>query len=504
MQISPPPVSYLILHPFPMTSPLLALFTRSVREDTRAKSTYWARAGLAAFMLVIMGMAAFARATGGAPGLVFLKSAAWLQTMFLTISGLGYFGSAITEEKEDETLGLLRMTNLSPLSILLGKSTSRLCGALLLLAAQLPFTFMAVTLGGVSPRQVLAAYCTLCAYTFLLCNLALLASVVMPRTVTAAAFTGAVLLGTFTLGGAFVPQLAAGSPFNRLAIIFQTGFDGPIAGFQVIANLAAGVVFFLLAWMFFRVLCETPAEGASASATSRRWLRRGWFAPGRPRAGRALQWKDYHFLHGGTLVTAAKWIGCAALIALTAVTSMQAGGNLSAASLTSTLIAAGTFFLIADVGFIASRICSTEVRDQTLSSLALLPQSLPQIFSAKVDGCWRSLAPWSVLFGLAIVVGFASLIGGSADGAAGGLFFAVIFFGYVFAMSYLGVYLTAYLSLRMKRGALPLAITICLASGVFAIIPLLGWYGVPIAAVVIGHRLRAKTLLRLEDLAAES
>ena len=186
-----------------MTSPLLALFTRSLREDTRSKSTYWARAGLAAFMLVVMGMAAFARATGGAPGLVFLKSAAWLQTMFLTISGLGYFGSAITEEKEDETLGLLRMTNLSPLSILLGKSTSRLCGALLLLAAQLPFTFMAVTLGGVSPRQVLAAYCTLGAYTFLLCNLALLASVIMPRTVTAAACTGGILLGVFTFGAAF-------------------------------------------------------------------------------------------------------------------------------------------------------------------------------------------------------------------------------------------------------------------------------------------------------------
>ena len=35
----------------------------------------------------------------------------------------------------DETLTLLRMTNLSPLAILFGKSTSRLLGALLLLVA---------------------------------------------------------------------------------------------------------------------------------------------------------------------------------------------------------------------------------------------------------------------------------------------------------------------------------------------------------------------------------
>ena len=487
-----------------MTSPLLALFTRSVREDTRAKSTYWARAGLAAFMLVIMGMAAFARATGGAPGLVFLQSAAWLQTMFLTISGLGYFGSAITEEKEDETLGLLRMTNLDPLSILLGKSTSRLCGALLLLAAQLPFTFMAVTLGGVSPRQVLAAYCTLGAYTFLLCNLALLASVIMPRTVTAAAFTGAVVLGAFTLGGAFVPQLAAASPFNRLGIIFQTGFAGPVAGYQVIANLAAGLVFFLLAWLFFRVLCEASSEGASASATSRRWLRRGWFAPGRPRAGRALQWKDYHFLHGGTFMTVCKWIACGALIVFAAITSRRSDGYFSASEFCPSALLAGTFCLVAEVGFIASRICATEVRNQTLSSLALLPQTLPQTFSAKVNGCQRALVPWYSLIGFATVLTLISIVTESAQGVVMGTFFTVILFGYLFAMTYLGASLTAYLSLRMKRGALPLAIIICLASGVFAVIPLLGWYGVPIAAVVVGHRLRAKTLLLLDDLAAES
>ena len=79
-----------------------------------------------------------------------------------------------------------------------------------------------------------------------------------------------------------------------------------------------------------------------------------------------------------------------------------------------------------------------------------------------------------------------------------------IFSGYVISMSYFGIHLTAYLSLRMKRGALPLAIIICLVAGVFSIIPLLGWYGVPIAAILTGHSLRRKIVLRLEDLAAES
>ena len=91
-------------------------------------------------------------------------------------------------------LGLLRMTDLNPLSILLGKSTSRLCGALLLLAAQFPFTLLAVTLGGVSARQIVAAYLALGAYTFFLCNLALLASVVARRTGQAAASSASCLV----------------------------------------------------------------------------------------------------------------------------------------------------------------------------------------------------------------------------------------------------------------------------------------------------------------------
>ena len=491
-----------------MTSPLLALFTRSLREDTRAKSTYWARAGLATFMLFVMWTAASARASGGAPGLVFLQSSAWLQAMFLTISGLGFFASAITEEKEEETLGLLRMTNLSPLSILLGKSTSRLGSALLLLLAQVPFTLMAVTLGGVSPGQVLAAYATLGAYTFLLCNLALLASVIMQRTVSAVALTGGVLLGVFWAGAEADARVAAASPFRRLAAIFQTGFDGRILGFQVAVNLAAGAVCFLLAWLLFRWLCESSAEAASASFCARRWLRRGRFAPGRPCAGpSALRWRDYHFFHGGSAVACAKWVVCGALmlgagVVIFANIGEQSGGESGEA--VATLFSIGLFGVVAELGFIASRLCSTEVRGQTLSSLALLPQSLAVTFGAKASGCWRVLAPWGALFGCAMVLALVSGLVSNRSENLTVLFVGGIFCGYIFSMAFFGAHLTAYLSLRMKRGALPLAIIICLVSGVFSIIPLIGWYGVPVLAIVFGFQLRKKIIAHLEDLAAES
>ena len=58
----------------------------------------------------------------GAPGLNFLEEMVWLNFVCITLAGLSYFASAITEEKESMMLGLLRMTDLNPIAILLGKS----------------------------------------------------------------------------------------------------------------------------------------------------------------------------------------------------------------------------------------------------------------------------------------------------------------------------------------------------------------------------------------------
>ncbi len=187
-----------------MKLPALALFERSLRLETRSVLVCWSRAGL---MLLIMFMLIPIQATAragylGAPGLNFLEELVWVNLVCITLAGLSYFASAITEEKEEMMLGLLRMTDLNPVAILLGKSTSRLVGALLLLLVQVPFVLLAITLGGVGLLQVAAAYGTLLAYLFLVCNLALLFSVMFRNTTTAAAFTLAVLL-LFLIGHYF-------------------------------------------------------------------------------------------------------------------------------------------------------------------------------------------------------------------------------------------------------------------------------------------------------------
>ena len=97
----------------------------------------------------------------------------YLDVTFMTLLGIGFFSTAITEEKEEDTLGLMLMAGISPLGILAGKTGGRLWQALLLVIVQYPFMLLAVTMGGVSGAQVWAVTVALLAYMVLLAGFGL-------------------------------------------------------------------------------------------------------------------------------------------------------------------------------------------------------------------------------------------------------------------------------------------------------------------------------------------
>ena len=464
-----------------MTSPLLALFTRSLREDTRSRTTYWARGGLTTFVLLILLVvtAISQRGAGmglGAPGLMFFSSIISLQVACITLLGLSFFASAITEEKEEETLGLLRMTNLNPLSILLGKSTSRLCGALLLLVALLPFTLLAITLGGVSMAQILAAYCTLGAYTFFLCNVALLWSVIAPNTARAVLFTIASLLVFFTAnpllkalqnalvnfgvltGGsaadARMDGIAAAAfdatPIARIIEIFNTGFSGTPVGWQVWTNLALGLACFFIAWLVFARLADRAAERASAASPRRRFFGIRFRRPPRPWKN-ALAWKDFHFLSGGRPGFVLRLLGYACLVI---AASSDSRGMLP--------IIAGLagFAFPVELALVASRIFRTELSGLTWSSLALLPLSLRQIARRKLLGGLLATLPSAVLMVLATGLQMNLLAPHYPGGMGASLLVSTVSSWVTKAFT---MFLIAFLSLLLKRGALALGVVITYA-----------------------------------------
>ena len=502
-----------------MRIPLLALFERSLRVDARTPSVFGTRVALLTILLVSLLEVEQTSRYGfsSAPGLQLFTGVLWINVVFISLAGLSYFASAITEEKEETTLGLLRMTDLNALSILLGKSTSRLVGAGMLLLAQVPFTLLAVTLGGVSTRQIAAGYCTLLAYVFLLCNIALFGSVVFRRTAVAALMTGVFVWIIFVLPsvilGAFRDAMAAGvfvatsgwravlirslefmtgvSAWSRLSKILRTGFaEGPI-GFQVISNVVIGIGFFLLAWVVFEPCTRNQYEDAPVRGiVTMRKGRRARMPEGVCDLG-AVTWKEFRFAGGGVRGLALKFLvfgvataGFAKVIWLTNDGSRREvfGAFLIWTSLTVSAV---------NLAFDASRVFKNEVRWKTLSSLVLLPFSIREIAYRKVLGSVAGVTPYLLycFIGLLLIPKqFSQFLDGITTHQEGFMFLAIFVSQYI-----LFLHLTAYLSLVIKRGALPLAVAIQYVGGTFLIMPISlifmvspGWQGWELLFILVG------------------
>lgn len=524
-----------------MTSPLLALFGRSLREDVRTRMTYLARTGLVLVILLFLLSVRESFGWGNAPGLRFFSTVIYINFFFILLAGLSYFASAITEEKEEMTLGLLRMTNLDPLSILLGKSTSRLIGALLLLVAQFPFTLLAISLGGVAVRQILAAYCTLGAFLVFLANLALLASVIFRRSTSAAVFTGLMLFGFYALVPllrffAMLPMqaglittpgpllvwlgkaadfVALASPLSRLRSILSTGFAEAPAGAQVWTNLALGAGCFLLAWLVFEVFCGEQREAAPGRSATRGKGRIALAAPDRA-WHRALAWKDFHFLTGGKVWMAAKFVLYALPLLGVALIPRYYGQKTTLHALGYFTIWLMLLIACAELAFMAASVFRQERKWKTLSSLAMLPMSVRKMAYQKVLGCIPALIPAAFYFGFGLLCVSDDIaqeildiwrrpanFGRNFDGL-------VLGFGFAFFQGVLFLHLVVWLSLYMKRGALPLAIAIHFVVHMFLGITMAlavqeegVLVALTIASAVGSFVLHGLIGARLEDLAAE-
>lgn len=81
-----------------------------------------------AAIYVALGVAQWNSTSFGAPGLRFFHGISYLNLAFMTLLGLSFFSTSISEEKEEDTLGLMLMAGISPLGILIGKSGGRLAG----------------------------------------------------------------------------------------------------------------------------------------------------------------------------------------------------------------------------------------------------------------------------------------------------------------------------------------------------------------------------------------
>lgn len=476
----------------------LALFTRALRLESRSFFTYAIRFSLAATVFVVLWTNYLSAARMGAPGLNFFQSVLYINLVFISLIGISYFSSAITEEKEEMTLGLLTMANLSSFSILLGKSTSRLIGVLLLLSTQLPFAMLAVTLGGISAKQIVAAYISLLAYVIFINCLGLLASVICKKSSSAARLTVIFLIMFFAVplilryfiaialaaAGQDVTHylflaiqkacnfLLLANPFTRAQAVLVGGIDS-IFHNQVWACLALALPLFLMSQLLFGVFANQKADtnpGPARGLMGRSGTRFRFFSP--PRAwSMTLIWKDYYFMHGGlnaavikiALILFVVTAGAVAVWQGTNILSPFSGGQLKARDIATgagtTLLIVMVIAIICECVLSASRLYSEEVKWKTISSIIALPCSLRKLTVFKVLGHMIALWPYLVLMILgAILIGDA-FVEGTIEAIEGVLNEPIILVGMIVGLLTFLFYLhlIVYLSLIFKKGAIAVA-----------------------------------------------
>lgn len=426
-----------------MLHPLLALFQRALGRDANLPRVYLFRLGL--LLAIFVGILSAHGSAKGAPGLWLLSVIVKIDMIFIIVAGLELFASAVSEEKEERMLGLLRMTGLNPLGILLGKSTSRLLVVLLLLLAQLPFTMLAVTLGGVTSLQVTAAYVTMLSFVVLLANVALFWSVVMPRVSAAVAATVASLGGLHLLA-AEILQLPDLSPFHRLGTIFTTGYKDPAWTAQASIALGLAFVFFVVAWLVFDRIAVTERDSEPNRGGARR---HGWTAPNRV-GRRPVFWKDFHFSTGGkSLMVVRLLVMVSAPIIIPVLFGADSG------------IALMTIFgiLLAVDGFIqALRMFGDERRCKTLTALITTPDRLTSVIWQKTFSRLLATLPWMIGLGFGLMRTLAENPSDSGQ---------ILLFTFIGLAQYLFMlHLIVFMTLRLKTGSVPVAIGVTLLVGV--------------------------------------
>ena len=146
---------------------LFALTNRSMRVDDRSLRTHLFRLFLLGFTFYMLVMAHQMSQYNDAPGLQLFVSLCFVDFFFILLASVGLFASAISEEKEEMTLGLLKMAGVNGVTLLCGKFLPRFLLAIVLLLSQIPFVMLAITLGGVSWPQIVGAYVALLAFLWL-------------------------------------------------------------------------------------------------------------------------------------------------------------------------------------------------------------------------------------------------------------------------------------------------------------------------------------------------
>src|SRR5437773_6448932 len=158
----------------------LPIVDRELRLAARRRTTYLARIGTAALVILIFGGLQLTQAfrlgpffTAGQTQFFVLK---WLGFLFACSAGVFLTSDALSEEKREGTLGLLFLTNIRGYDVVLGKFISHSVQAFYGLLAAFPVLALTLLAGGVSGGEFWRMMLVFCNTLFFSLSVGLLVS----------------------------------------------------------------------------------------------------------------------------------------------------------------------------------------------------------------------------------------------------------------------------------------------------------------------------------------
>ncbi|MCA9031637.1 MAG: ABC transporter permease [Planctomycetaceae bacterium] len=399
-----------------MVAGTLTLALRALLVDARDIKSHLFRAALPALFLLTIGILQWNDRLTTAPGLQLFGWLATYNYIFLTMAGATFFATAIAEEYEERTLGLLVIAGMNRPSILSGKWLPRMWTAVLLLLVQLPFTLMCVTLGGVRWVQIIAIFVALVAHLFMVGALGLLCSVLC-RTSSQAASVATVVLVLLHAGFYLSMRSAVTFPvwyeflaYFRLTNILSSGFSESPVSLHVIVNLTVGIVLLALAWALFDPSRETDVQTRRASIrhllgmTRASQSRRAW-------SSAPLVWQGFTQVAGGWRAIFARCLIHTAGPIVLYYSIFKSGLSATFGGFVEQL---GVAMLVWSIWGIAiegailgSQSFRSELKEQTWGTLCQLPRTVGSIAHARLAGMLIAMLPVLIclLMGAAFSVG---------------------------------------------------------------------------------------------------
>ncbi|MCA9080577.1 MAG: ABC transporter permease subunit [Planctomycetaceae bacterium] len=442
-----------------------ALVQRSLRVDCRDIRPHLFRMGLPAIFIITLMLMQADRQLQSAPGRDLMGWLALYDYIFVTFAAATFFATAIVEEREQQTLGLLRMAGVGPLTLLGGKWLPRMWSGILLLVVQIPFTMLCITLGGVMWHQVYAMFVCLLAYLLMVGGIALLCSVLSRSISAACGWTTAIIVllhvgvwmiaYTFSWGprGWKMDWLAEFLGANRLFTIFEVSFAESAWSYQVWTNLAVGAILIGASVLAFHLLQDRQDDEAgrgllatlTGDSRTRKHHNRAW-------ASAPLFWQGMQQVAGGPIFLVGRMFFHLFVVMVLLAWMSSFRNRIDEDEIAGVMIAWGIFAFVLEGAYLAAQVFRIEIANQTWSTLCMLPKSLSEIVYPRLGGASLALLPTASLVAMGILIELRDFVRALDDDE----FWLVLFF--FSSLIALGWHLTTLFSITIDWSAWPISI----------------------------------------------